>query len=95
MLGSESELENYLSEKNIIDKSTFESTIKTTNSELPISSTVIEINNQSLLIDKYLSIIKTRQDLLKIPAEDRAEIKKVFNSEFRFFSCLQDKIINN
>jgi superfamily II DNA or RNA helicase len=95
LLGSESELENYLSEKTKAVKFTHQTITKTINIELPISSMATEINNELLLIDKYLSIIKTRQDLLKLPTEDREEIKKTFNSEFRFLSCLQDKIKNN
>ncbi|MCK9635803.1 MAG: DEAD/DEAH box helicase [Methylobacter tundripaludum] len=95
LLGSESELENYLSEKNKTVEFTHQAIIKTINIEFPISSIDTEINNESLLIDKYSSVIKKRQDLLKLPAEDREEIKKTFNSEFRFFSCLQDKIKNN
>jgi hypothetical protein len=90
LLGSESELENYLSG---IDK-TLESTkpiiVKPAEIATPVES--IEINEESLLIEKYLSVIKTRQDLLKLSVEDRTEIKRVFNSEFRFFSCLQNKI---
>ncbi|MEI6707496.1 MAG: hypothetical protein WCK96_10225 [Methylococcales bacterium] len=62
---------------------------------LPINTATTEINEESLLIDKYLTVIKTRQDLLKLSTEERTEIKRVFNSEFRFLSCLQDKIKNN
>lgn len=90
-MGSESELENYLVEKNKPIESTHQAVTETIKIELPISSTTTEINDEALLIDKYSGIIKTRQDLLTLSAEDRAEIKKVFNSEFRFFSCLQDK----
>jgi hypothetical protein len=54
----------------------------------PVETT--EINEESLLIDKYLSVIKTPQDLLKLSTEERAEIKRVFNSEFRFVSCLKN-----
>jgi superfamily II DNA or RNA helicase len=95
LLDSESELENYLSEKNIIDNPIHQSIMETSIVDPPINPIADEINNESLLIDKYLVSIKNRQDLLKLSAEERAEIKKVFNSEFRFFSCLQDKIINN
>ncbi len=59
------------------------------------SATPTEINYESLLVDKYSTVIKTRQDLLRLSVEDRAEIKRVFNSEFRFFSHLQNKIKNN
>ncbi len=88
LLGSENELEHYLVEKN----KSFESIQKATElTEIafPINTKATDINEESLLIDKYLGLIKTRQDLLKLSAEDRAEIKKVFNSEFRFFSSLQ------
>ena len=60
-----------------------------------INTAATEINEESLLIDKYLTVIKTRQDLLKLSTEERAGIKRVFNSEFRFLSCLQDTIKNN
>ena len=59
------------------------------------NTTATDRNEESLLIDKYLDVIKTRQDLLTLSAEDRTEIKKVFNSEFRFFSCLQDTLKYN
>jgi superfamily II DNA or RNA helicase len=95
LLGIESESENYLSEKNKVVKFTHQAITEAINIELPISPIATEINNELLLIDKYLSVIKTRHDLLKLPVEDREEIKKTFNSEFRFFSCLQDKIKNN
>jgi tyrosyl-tRNA synthetase len=54
-----------------------------------INATVSEIDAESLLIDKYFHIVKSRQDLLNLSTEERAEIKRVFNSEFRFFSSLQ------
>lgn len=95
LLGNESELENYLSAENKPVKSTHQTVAETIKIELPINTTAIEINDESLLIDRYLTIIKMRQDLLKLSAEDRAEIKQVFKSEFRFFNCLQDKIRNN
>lgn len=62
---------------------------------LPINTATTEINEELLLIEKYLTVIKTRQDLLNLSAEERTEIKRVFNSEFRFLGCLQDKIKNN
>ena len=95
LLGSESELEIYLSAKNKPVKSTYQAVAEPIEIAPPINSIVAEINNEALLIDKYLEIIKTRQDLLKLSTEDRAEIKEVFNSEFRFFSCLQNKLKND
>jgi hypothetical protein len=91
LLGSESELENYLAGKNKLVESIQQVVTEPIEIASPINTTVIDTNEESLLIDKYSAIIKTRQDLLTLSAEDRAEIKKVFNSEFRFFSCLQNK----
>jgi len=90
LLGSESELENYLSGTDKPIESTQPIIVKPVETEKPVEN--IEINEESLLIDKYSSVIKIRQDLLKLSAENRAEIKRVFNSEFRFFSWLQNKI---
>lgn len=87
LLGSESELESFLS-KNPIHSSQ-QVVTKPAEVALPINATVAEPNEESLLIAKYARIVKTRQDLLNLSAEDRAEIKRVFNSEFRLFSCLQ------
>ena len=89
LLGSETELENYLLEKTNLIQSTQQAIAEPIEITIPINITVTEINEESLLIDKYLTIIKTRQDLLKLSSEERAEIKRVFNSEFRFLSCLQ------
>ena len=87
MLGNENELESTLSinhvPSNQLDIAT---SVEAAQSNI---TKVAEINEESLLIEKYLNIIKTRQDLLKLSTEDRAEIKRVFSSEFRFFSCLQ------
>lgn len=86
LLGDESNLENLLSPNTIHHNqhaaSELADVMPTINSP--------EINEESLLIDKYVNIVKTRQDLLNLPAEERAEIKRVFNSEFRFLSCLQN-----
>jgi hypothetical protein len=90
LLGSENELENYLSAKYKHVKSTHQAVVDPVEIALPINTMATEINDEALLIDKYSAIIKTRQDLLKLSAEDRAEIKVVFNSEFRFFCCLQN-----
>ena len=90
MLGSESELENYLAEKNKLDESIHQVVTKPIEIASPINTMVMDTNEESLLIDKYSAIIKTRQDLLKLSAEERAEIKRIFNSEFRFLSCLQN-----
>lgn len=95
LLGGENELEVYLSEKNKSISSlsqSFEEPIETVLSTDSIDS---KRNDESLIIEKYSNIIKVRQDLLKLSDKDRAEIKSVFNSEFRFFSCLQDKLKND
>jgi superfamily II DNA or RNA helicase len=94
LLGSETELENLLEKTNLI-QSTQQAIEEPIEIALPINITVTEINEESLLIEKYLTVIKARQDLLNLSVEERAEIKRVFNSEFRFLSCLQDKIKNN
>ncbi|MFI3219019.1 MAG: DEAD/DEAH box helicase family protein [Methylococcales bacterium] len=95
LLGSETELKNYLQEKTDFIQSTQQTVAEPIEITLPINTTMTEINEESLLIEKYLTIIKNRQDLLKLSVEERAEIKRVFNSEFRFLSCLQDKMKNN
>jgi len=77
-LGSESELEIYLSSKNKIREQSHQAILENITTELSINSTAIEIDNETLLIDKYTNIIKTRQDLLKLSDEDRAEIKEVY-----------------
>lgn len=91
LLGSETELENYLQEITDLIQSAQATIEEPIEIALPINITATEINEESLLIDKYLTVIKTRQDLLKLSTEERAEIKRVFNSEFRFLSCLHDK----
>jgi superfamily II DNA or RNA helicase len=48
-----------------------------------------DINEEMFLISKYVGIVKTRHDLLSLSNAERAEIKRVFNSEFRFLSCIQ------
>jgi superfamily II DNA or RNA helicase len=95
LLGSEIELENYLLEKTDLIQSIQQALAESIEITLPINTATTEINEESLLIEKYLTIIKTRQDLLNLSSEERTEIKRVFNSEFRFLSCLQDKIKNN
>ena len=90
LIGNESELENYLVGKIKL----FETNPPVVTEQFEEASAAnmktTDLNEESLLIDKYSDIIKTRQDLLRLSSEDRAEIKKVFNSEFRFFSCLQN-----
>ena len=66
LLGSESELEIYLSAKNKPVKSIHQTVAEPIETAAPINSIAAEINNEALLIDKYLEIIKTRQDLLKL-----------------------------
>ncbi len=91
LLGNESELENYLAGKH----KSIEINRHIVTEQFEEASTAnmrtTDLSEESLLIDKYSDIINTRQDLLRLSSEDRAEIKKVFNSEFRFFSCLQNK----
>ncbi|MEQ1531497.1 MAG: DEAD/DEAH box helicase, partial [Methylococcales bacterium] len=91
LLGNEGELENYLVGKNKSVETSHQVVTGSIEKESSVNTTATDINEESLLIDKYSGLIKTRQDLLTLSAEDRAEIKKVFNSEFRFFSCLQNK----
>lgn len=95
LLGSESELENCLAGKNKLDESIHQVVTEPIEIASPINTMATVINDEALLLNKYSAIIKTRQDLLKLSAEDRAEIKRVFNSEFRFFNCLQDKLKND
>ena len=91
LLGSESELEQCLAERNNPDAANNHVAIESIEIYSPVNKNVTDLYEESLLIDKYSDVIKTRQDLLALSAEDRAEIKKVFISEFRFFSCLQSK----
>lgn len=91
LLGSESELEHYLVGKNKSVETNHQIVTEPIEIALPTNTTASDINEESLLIDKYSDLIKTRHDLLTLSTEDRAEIKKVFNSEFRFFSCLRTK----
>ena len=89
LLGNESELENYCVSK-IKSHETIQQVTKTIEIVSPMNTIYTTINEESLLIDKYSSIIKKPQDLLKLSIDERAEIKNVFNSEFRFLSCLQN-----
>ena len=88
LLGNESELEKILVGKN--KSAEINQQVVTEQIEESSAATMrdTDINEESLLIDKYSDIIKTPHDLLRLSPEDRAEIKKVFNSEFRFFSYL-------
>ncbi len=91
LLGSEAELKNHLFGQS--------KSVETSNQLVDIHPPIdkaktTEINDEFLLIDKYSTLIKTRQDLLGLSNEQRAEIKKIFNSEFRFLNCLQDKSKN-
>lgn len=91
LLGSESDLELYLSENHIKKIQQLEN-INPNTIERSFSKLLeTEIDNESLLIDKYLDIIKTSQDFLSLPEEDRSEIKKFFISEFRFLARLLNK----
>lgn len=93
LLGNESELEVTLS-ISPAPSNQLASTTSLEASQRNIAK-VTEINEEYLLIEKYLNLIKTRQDLLKLPTEDRAEIKRVFSSEFRFFNCLHNSENNS
>ena len=91
-LHSEKELEKHLSEKYELVESKKQVVADAVEIELPIENvTITETDEESSLIDKYFYVINTRQDLLKLPIEERAEIKRVFNSEFRFLNALQNK----
>lgn len=89
-LGSENELEHYLVGKNKSVETNYQAVTEPIEKASPVNTKATDINEE-LLIEKYSDLIKTRQDLLTLSFEDRAEIKKVFISEFRFFSCLQNK----
>ena len=91
-LHSETELEKHLSEKYELVESKKQVVADAVEIELPLETvTITGINEEAWLIDKYLTVIITRHDLLKLPIEERAEIKRVFNSEFRFFNLLQNR----
>lgn len=89
LLGDKSELENFLYKNKNAVHSSQQATIESAEIAQATNVTVAEIDEESLLIDKYANIVKARQDLLTLSAGERAEIKRVFNSEFRFLSCLQ------
>lgn len=95
LLGSETELENYLLEKTDLIQPIQKAIAEPIEIALPINTATTEINEELLLIEKYLTVIKTQQNLKNLSAEERTEIKRVFNSEFRFLNCLQDTIKNN
>lgn len=48
----------------------------------------IKNNEETELIEKYADAVKSRQDLVRLSAAERAEIKRVFVSEFRFLNCI-------
>jgi superfamily II DNA or RNA helicase len=91
LLGSESELEHFLVGKTKSIETSYQVVTEVIVKASCDNAKTNDTHEESLLINKYSEIIKERQDLLKLSAEDRAEIKKVFNSEFRFLSCLQNK----
>ena len=92
LLGKKSELETYLSAKIALSKETKE--FISESFETIKNNTNTQESEESLLIEKYRTIINTKQDILKLSNEERTEIKQVFNSEFRFFNCLQTKKSN-
>jgi type I site-specific restriction endonuclease len=87
LLGNESELENLLSKNN--HRTSQQADVKPAEVTHNTQSTIAEINEESSLINKYGNIVKTRQDLLTLSVVERAEIKRVFSSEFRFLRCVQ------
>ncbi|MBT9098814.1 DEAD/DEAH box helicase family protein [Methylovulum psychrotolerans] len=91
LIGNEGELESYLVGKNKLLETIYQVVADPIEITSSIKAMDTNVNEESLLISKYSAIIKTRQDLLTLSTEDRAEIKKVFKSEFRFLSCLQNK----
>jgi superfamily II DNA or RNA helicase len=92
-LHSEKELEKHLSEKYGFFEPKKQVALDTIEIESPVDNVKItEVNEEALLLDKYQTlVIRTVQDLLRLPDEARADIKRVFNSEFRFFKCLQER----
>lgn len=93
LLGNEKALENLLSTSHV--QSNQNAAPEPVETIPAINAAVSDIDAESLLIDKYSHIVKSRQDLLNLSTEERAEIKRVFSSEFRFLNCLQktEKII--
>lgn len=92
-LHSEKELEKHLSEKYGFSEPKKQIVADAVEIKLPVNDVKItEVNEEALLLDKYQTlVIRTVQDLLRLPDEARADIKRVFNSEFRFFKCLQER----
>ena len=88
LLGNESKLESHLVRKNKSVEAGHQFATQPIEKASSSNTNITDTNEEILLINKYSNFIKTRQDLLKLSIEDRAEIKKVFSSEFRFFSCL-------
>ena len=91
LLGNECELENYLAGNNKLVEIDHQVVVDQVEKASKTNMKSTDINEESLLVDKYSATIKTRRDLLRLSSEDREEIKKVFNSEFRFLSYLQSK----
>ncbi len=91
LLGSEFELKNYLSGQAKLVELDEDVATNFIKSETAIDVVTTEINNELLLVDKYLTIIKTRQDLLRLSNAHREEIKRVFKSDFRFLNCLEER----
>lgn len=91
-LHSEEELEKYLSKKYSFVKSEKQVVADIFEIESSADEKITEKNEEELLLDEYQSlVISSAQDLLRLSDEKRAEIKRVFNSEFRFFRCLQER----
>lgn len=84
LLGNEDELVRYFAGRKVAVIQKIDSV-----GEVAVENQTNGINEEALLIDKYVTVLKTRADILSLSNEERAEIKRVFISEFRFLSCLQ------
>ena len=91
LLGNENELESYLISKNKLFETIPQVITESIDNASPANTKAPDMNKESLLIDKYSDRIKTWHDLLTLSSTERAEIKKVFISEFRFLYCLLSK----
>ncbi len=89
LLGNKSEFDKSIS-KHIIPSSQ-KNTVISSEGICQINKDDSQQKAESLLIDKYINIINTRQDLIELSSVDRDEIRRVFVSEFRFLNCLQEK----
>lgn len=91
LLGKEQDLEAVLLNKIKLPDVAKKSLLEATKVELPLNIGSSDTSQEILLVDKYVGIIETPQDLLKISMEERMTIKKIFKSEFRFLSFLRNR----